>query len=534
MQLTPEQVQKFKFRSRLEAEQAAAPPQDAPKEYAEGAEPWYQDFGEGLGVSGLKTYTGVKDLLGTISPFGSGASPKDRDRLDDWKADAGQSGWGTGGEIVGDIGQIIGTGGIGGGAVKGGLSLAAKGAAKAAAKKGASRTLAKSLLKARNISSPIARDVAAAAAVGGAQAPERGETRMGNAVGDGGAALAGGVLFKALGKAVRGINKTPAGQRALDAGDRLTPAMVSQGSSIQGVENLMQVLPSLAIGRQTARDAAEASWVGRVMREAAPVGAKITGTAKDRAIMLKDSFTKGYSTAWSKAEKPTTGQILNIQEMLRKTGGFVDDAGKGTLKKISNDLKNISGSKFNSEVLQNLDRSMKAQIATAARNGNSALEDGLNAARVALRDTLPDAANAELKALDNQYGKYLVVKKAGAAAADNKGNFTPAQLMNSVKTVGGETRTFTSQAPMQKLADDAMETVGRTEPAILQDIQKGLIAKVPTNQPTMDLGGRLTMGETSAQKLADRIINNPVAEALRKSGFRGSMLNVADNKIQEQ
>ncbi len=100
--------------------------------------------------------------------------------------------------------------------------------------------------------------------------------------------------------------------------------------------------------------------------------------------------------------------------------------------------------------------------------------------------------------------------------------------------MGSETRTFTSQAPMQKLADDAMETVGRTEPAILQDIQKGLIAKVPTNQPIMNLGGRLTMGETAAQKSANRLINNPIAEALRKSGFRGSMINVVDNKIQEQ
>ena len=529
MQLTPEQEQKFKFRSRLEAEQAAAPPQDAPTEYAEDAEPWYQDFGEGLGVSGLKTYTGVKDLFGTFSPWGSGASPADNARLTDWKADAGQSGWGTGGEVVGDIAQIVGTGGIGGATTKGALNLSTKAAANQARRS----ALTRGLSQARKLRSPILKDVAATAAVGATQAPEAGETRMGNAVSDGQDALIGGLIGKGLTKAVRGINKTRAGQRALDAGDKLTPAMVSEGSGVQGVENLMQVLPALSIGRQQARDAATESWTKRVLQEAAPVGTKVTGTAKDRAIMLKDGYTKGYANAWGRAEKPSTAQVMGVQNTLKETGGFVDDAGKATLAKISRDLKNISGAKFNPEVLQNLDRSMKKQIATAARNGNAALEEGLNAAREGLRNTLPDVGKTELKALDNQYGKYLVVKKAGAAAADNKGNFTPQQLMNSVKTVGGETRTFTSQAPLQKLADEAMDTVGRTEPAILQDIQKGLIAKFPTHQPTMDLGGRLTMGETAPQKALGRVINSPIAEALRKAGVRGSMLNVADEKSEE-
>ena len=494
-----------------------------PKQAAEqAAEPWYEDYAEGLGVSGLNTYYGAKSLFTDLDD-------EDNARLADWKQDAAQSGWGKGGEIVGDIAQIIGTGGIGGAALKGALKLAAK----QAAKKGAPKMLRKMLLGTRAAATPLATDIAATSGIEGLQLPDEGETRLENAGQGAQDALVGGVLGKVLTKAVKGIAKTPQAQKLLNQGVPLTPAQASVGTGVQGIENAMQVIPALSKGREAARKAAVTEWGKQAMQKAAPKGVRLRGNARARARQLKDGFDKAYTKAWGGAEKPSVDQIMGMQDELLKASKFIGKDGEGALRKISYDLKKLSGD-FSPNAVKTLDHTLKKHITRAGRAGDTELQDGLDAVRVQLRNTLPKKASDTLKELDGQYGDYLVVKKAGAKAKDTKGEFTPQQFMDSVGTVGRETRTFVGDAPLQAYADKAAETVGRTEPAILQDVQKGVIARFPTNQPIMDLGGRMTLGETAAQKAATKVIESPIAKALRDVGVRGSILNVADEKLQEQ
>ena len=66
-----------------------------------------QDFSEGIGVSGLETYYGAKDLLGL-------GSAKDKQTLEAWRRAAGESGWGTAGQITGDVAQYLLPAGISG------------------------------------------------------------------------------------------------------------------------------------------------------------------------------------------------------------------------------------------------------------------------------------------------------------------------------------------------------------------------------------------------------------------------------------
>ena len=118
----------------------------------------FQDFGEGLGVSALSTWEGGKDLL---SKTGLVDAPDASDlaRLQDWRDDAGQSGWGTAGEVVGDVAQILAGGGLGGAALKGATMIpkALKGA--------------------------VAMDTAAAGLLGGTQTQGGVDERLGGAVG---------------------------------------------------------------------------------------------------------------------------------------------------------------------------------------------------------------------------------------------------------------------------------------------------------------------------------------------------------------
>jgi len=481
-----------------------------------------EDFGEGLGVSGLKTYYGIKDLVSEVDD-------EDRATLADWREDASESGWGTAGEVVGDVGQIIGTGGVGGAAIKGGLKLASNVARNAKAP----RQIRGGLVGARNLVTPFTADIGAAATIAGTQIPNAGEDRGDAAYGAAKDALVGGVLTKALNKGFHGIRKTPEAQEMLDHGIPLTPALASEGTGVRGMENVMQVLPILAKGRDEARRKAQEQWSLKVMQTAAPSNVTLRGNARARARQLKDGFNNAYTTAWGKAEKPHYLDIVDMQNVLAKTGTFIGKDGEGALRKVSHDLKKLSKD-FSPKAVKNLDHVLKKNIRSAARAGDSALEEGLNTVRVSLRNTLPATAQRELKQLDQKYGAYLVVKKAGAKAKNTEGMFTSKQLMDSVGAVGGEARTFVGAAPLQKYADAAKKTVGREEPAILPDFTKGVFVRTPTHQGTMDFGGRLTLGETVGQKLGQKIIASPVADALRNAGLRGGPLNVGYEKTQKE
>ena len=84
----------------MQAQQAAGPSGPQLEEMPERPEEaWYEDFGEGLAVSGMDTYYGIKDLVTDLDD-------EDRARLKDWKEDAAQSGWGTGGRVVGEMAQL--------------------------------------------------------------------------------------------------------------------------------------------------------------------------------------------------------------------------------------------------------------------------------------------------------------------------------------------------------------------------------------------------------------------------------------------
>jgi hypothetical protein len=124
--------------------------QNSPTTPERDAEPWYEDFAEGVVSSGMGTYYGIKDL--TV-----GMDDEDKARLKDWKEDAAQSGWGTAGNVVGEVAQLALPGGA---ALKGAKALNAAGKLAKTAK-----------------ALPLATDVLASSALGYVKPPEEGKTR---------------------------------------------------------------------------------------------------------------------------------------------------------------------------------------------------------------------------------------------------------------------------------------------------------------------------------------------------------------------
>ena len=489
-------LQKREKLKQLQQGQQAAPA----NQYEGKEEAFYQDFGEGIGASALETWEGGKDLL---SRTGLVDAPDESDlaRLKDWQDDAGQSGWGTAGKIVGDIGQMA----AGGGLIGAGLKAATK-------LPMAMRVATKVPNRLKGL---LAQQTAGAAAVGGTQLPETGESRLGNATTEAALTLGPAALMKIGGKAIRGFDKTPEAIAQLAEGIPLTPGMAASNTSIAGIENLMQVIPTAAKARKVAREAAEDSWGQKVMEAAAPKGVKINAPARAGAKELTAAVKQGYTDAWDLAKPLSPSAFKDIGRTLRRTADVVDNKGVGVLKRATADVAKLD-KKFSKKGLQSLDNSLRKSVSAAAKSGDTELAGGLKMVREKLKGTAKSKQRQALNEMDANYPKYLVVKKAGAKAKQNEGKFTAKQLMESAGTVGGETRTFAGEAPLQDIADRGLQTVGRETPSILLDALKGFIPNIQTWQGGYDALGRSLIGETGAQKAGQEFLkNSKIAEALR-------------------
>ena len=439
----------------------------------------WEDFGEGVVSSFLDTGAGIVDAASRYSgagiPYDPNAAEPNRVAAKDWREDAGESWAGTGGKIVGDVVQI----GAGAGPRAGLLA-----------------------------------DAVASAGLAGIREPKKGNTRLGNMGDDAVASVFGSALQKTLGKLVRGADTIPEATKLLDEGVPLTPSQATDSGFIGAAEYAMQAFPVFAKGRNEARDQAGREWGKYTMQQAAPRGVTLTGTAREAADQLKNAYDTAYGDAWSGVEMPAMSQFYKMLDTVDTSAKYVGKDGQGVLRRASDDVAKLAD-EFNPKALRTLDHKLKKQIRAAARSGDVELE-GLDLLRGQVREILPVDKQAALKELDSQYGKYLVVKKAGAKAKKTKGEFTAAQFMDSVGQIGGETRTFTGAAPLQSFADDAMATVGQQEPSMILDLLKGTVGKAPTPQRLMDWGGRATLGRTPIQQKSAEMLSSPIAQALRK------------------
>ena len=446
-------------------------------------EKWYEDFGEGLGVSALGTYYGIKDLV-------VGMDDEDMATLKDWKDDAAQSGWGTAGEIVGEIAQIALPAGV---ATKG-LKVLSK-----------AKTLGRTV--------PMLVDALSTGALNAIKVPKEGESRADAALEGITDSLTGGVLFRALSKATRGVDITDYAKTILDNGGFLTAGKAAKSKSISGLESVAEVTPFLAKAVEKAQEKAKTSWGNIVTKEAAPLGAKITARGQQGIKQLSAAYDDAYSAAWAKADKISNqGRVA-----------FVDAASDGLKYLPKNEANRVVylASEFKNVLKELTPKNIKAYDNRLRRAidsipyDNRAYRDTLKAMREALRKGLPEDALKSLKEVDGQYAKYLVVKKATAAAAGEAGGFTPSQLINAVKSVGGVTRTAMGDAPLQEIATAGKQTIGKKLGGQPLEWFRRIAGSVPSPVPVQTLSN-MVIGQNPLQKAARKTIESETVDALRK------------------
>jgi hypothetical protein len=446
----------------------------------------FEDFAEGLAVSGMESYYGIKELFGQMDAA-------DRVTLAEWKEDASESGWGTAGQVTGEIAQFM----IPGGAVL-------KGAKAAKLLKGAS--------KVKNAAKLMGLEGATAAAVGGLRLPDEGETRGENMLSEGtlGAVGAGvaPLLGRALSKTMRGADKTDDAIKMLDEGIDLTPGMIAKSQGIQGLETAMEVTPFAAQGTKKLKQIAGNQWNLKTLKDAMPEGVVIDEIGDAGLDQMRAGITKAYDDAWKGAGQLKRKDVVKMMDVMRKSNLRLGKADERVMQSMWDDVEKLIADKSR-KGFQSADDMLRRRI-KAAGSDKYDLSEALKKARVTLRAQLdPDAIEA-LRKVDSKYPDYLTAKDAVNRADLTGGVFTPDQYTKPVSKIGKGS----AKKDLKSAASAARNTVGKKEGGQPLDFFRRIAGALPS-PPGMKTAGRTLMGQTAPQKFVMRGVNNPTVQALR-------------------
>lgn len=482
--------------AQLEAQQAAsaAPPQ---KE----KEAWYQDFGEGIGSAGINTYYGAKSLFKDLTE-------EEKATIADWEEDAGESGWGTGGRIVGELGMLMAPGGL--------LGAGAKAATKIP-------KLARGLQAASNATRTLKADVGLSAGHGALTLPGEGQDRLSNALLSGGGAAVGGGLAKVIGKVplLKGVDKTPVAQAQLDEGIPLLAGQASVSSLPKALDYVASFLPTTAKGMREMREAGLEKWNKVTFDKVRPPGSKkITQSGHAGMRQLKQRYDDAYDAAWGKATKPDDETFEAIYAAAGEAGSTLAGTAPAAANKVMTDLVALSEN-YTSKGIKSFDNMLRKRIESAYKGNEIDLGEALKKMRDTLKGSLGPDVMEDLATVDTNYGAYLGVKHAAGSsqALDVKGVIEPKNLKAGIKKAGKGRESF-GTAPGQPWLDASMETIGRKEPNPIIDMLKGVAGNIWSPTGALDVTRRGMLGELpwqpGAQATADALRANPYLPSFGK------------------
>jgi hypothetical protein len=440
------------------------------------------DFREGLWSSVVDTGYGINELVtGDLRP-------DQRAYADDLRTRSKESGWGTGGRVVGEIGMLMAPGGA--------LGAAGKVASKLP-------KAATALKAAAAATKGLKYDIAASAALGGTQLPQAGDSRLGNAAWGAGGALAGAGLAKTMDVLGEGIKRTPAAQRLIDQGVRMTPGKASVGKAVENTENIMKRVPPTARATQEFRQRAFEDFNGVFLNKVAPEGKKITAIGQEGFEQQHKAFKSSYDDARATAGRPSNEGLVSIVNQATKAGTELPGSAGYVMKSILEDVNKLSR-EYTPKGLQTLDSTLRSaqEAAYTGANPEKYLGDTIKNIRKTLRNSVSGGVTDKLDAVDSKWAEYLPARVASESkAAVKSGGIIDDDMLAGALTVTGRGRQGRGKAPSQELYNDLRQTLGKVEPQMMLDVTKAAAAGIPSPNTLMDFMGRGLTGQNKVQKL---------------------------------
>lgn len=514
------EMEEWQERQRLEKEMAefrASQQQEKPDSKfslgsVKGAIEDWRDLSEGIGVSALETYYGAKDLLGL-------GNENDRAVLKRWKDAAGRSGWGTAGEVVGDVAQYAVPGSAG---LKGAKALNAANKARLAAK-----------------ALPTAADVAGSAAIAYTKLPEEGQTREENAAQEAGMALGGAALGKTLKVIGAGTDMHPAAERLRDKGVKMTIGQAHP--HLKRLEDMMEVTPGAARAIKGMKRQANTTWHKAALQEAAPLTAstvkemdptkltrfKVTEAGHEGVRQLKKAYDEAYDEAYGSISKLRLRHIGDILDAGNRGSDILTKTQRAKVKRLREDILHLWRNNKDGSAKLISERIKNEMMGTPkARNLDSVLDDMLSR----LKAGLPEENQLALQRVDADYGKYVAVREAAGSATARKsanvfhraeGEFDPAGMFGIEDLVGGSGRASNrydrglGNAPMQDFINDSMQTVGQEMGPTPLSWWRRMSDFFPTIGPQRTFG-EVVAGNKAYQSTGRRLVRSRAAQEARK------------------
>jgi vacuolar-type H+-ATPase subunit H len=449
-----------------------------PKKKKPKKESGYKDFQQGLLHSMLKMGYGIQDLASMIpGDWVDAITDQERQNLADLREDAMESGWGTGGQILGEIAQF---------ATPGGMFL-----------KGA-----KALNKARGVGKLAGvRNIAAAeAAAGGATAaarlPGEGENRGTNAAYEALFSLGGSAASATVGKAIQGATISPMAKKLRDRGRYLTPG--ASAPSVSQLENAMSRFIPTGKGTKKRWDKMTQGFREDAYKSANPTRQQILSDGKDAAKQLSKIYNDEYKRVWSYADTISKKSANKAVDILDRAHPFADEATQKILDSARHTILDMY-TKKSAKQLNIVDRNLSELLSTKAVRNNHELSKAIKVVKKVLRKNLGKESREELAYLDTKWPEYKVVREAGGSSKAHLkgGEFDIEEYAAADKKYGGE-KTGLGESPGEHLIKEASKTLEHVGKDDAIGFWGKLAEAVPS--PPMDMLGNAVIGETAYQK----------------------------------
>lgn len=326
----------------------------------------------------------------------------------------------------------------------------------------------------------------ASGAVTGALEPVKGQPSSdefwAKKIGQAGAGAAGGAVAPAVfGAASRVVlpNTAPEVRALMDEGVRPTPGQIL-GKTANRIEEGMQSIPFVGDVIKGARTRGVEDFNrAAINRSLEPIGEKLSpaaGVGREALTEAKDKIGAAYDRLLPQlkvqADPQFVGGMQNILSMSSSLEPGMDTQFRNILtnKLMSKFAPNgrMTGEGFK-EVESEFGRLAK-NYSTSAVASERELGGAFKQVQAEMRDMLmrsnPDHAN-ELKSINNAFANYLRVENAGSRLGGEQGVFTPAQLLNSTRTLDPSMRKGSfarGDALMQDLAESGKAVMGSKLP----------------------------------------------------------------------
>ena len=389
---------------------------------------WHEKLRAGIGSGMVGTARKALNLIGIDEGVGDFDTSDEAIRAQaELDRDLTDTGWGKGGQIIGEM------------------------AATAPLGLGAGRVVAKALPAATRL-----RTAAVLGTEGGVEGlvtanPDERLEGLGTGVVLGGTLGAAGDAWRGL----RGMSRTrtreeaAAAERLLNRGVDLTPGQARPGGFYHAMEESAgsRVLPGASTARSNAEDQAVTEWINL---SRAPGTSKIlNGTPDQMADEIAENFNVQYR-AFGDVDLDVTGNMVQknmpdaFQTMAGKAGAKMEDIDRD-VRWLVNEISNMPAGRLKFADLHKVRTAIRAKAGALRQTGTAdqaeridALDDLDDLISGLLKRKLTGDQADWLKTLDRQYGKYKVVQSALHKGASRRGRMpTIHQIMTAVNSRRG-------------------------------------------------------------------------------------------------